>query len=58
MFKLKTNEVITHSQLADLFHVKTLKQSRFIKEFNRLWLCVLLGFDMHSSYLQFSHRNF
>ena len=38
MFKLKTNEVITHSQLADLFHVKTLKQSRFIKEFNTLIL--------------------
>lgn len=38
MFKLKTNEVITHSQLADLFHVKTLKQSRFIKEFNTLVL--------------------
>ncbi len=38
MFNLKTNEVITHSQLADLFHVKTLKQSRFIKEFNTLVL--------------------
>ena len=27
MFHLKTNEVVTPSQLADLFQVKTLKQS-------------------------------
>ena len=32
MFHLKTNEVVTPSQLADVFQVKTLKQSRFIKE--------------------------
>ena len=36
MFHLKTNEVVTPSQLADLFQVKTLKQSRFIKETNTL----------------------
>ena len=38
MFHLKTNEVVTPSQLADLFQVKTLKQSRFIKETNTLVL--------------------
>ena len=38
MFYLKTNEVVTPSQLADLFHVKTLKQSRYIKETNTLVL--------------------
>lgn len=35
---LKTNEVITPSQLAALFQVKTLKHSRFIKERNTLVL--------------------
>ena len=38
MFHLKTNEVVTPSRLADLFQVKTLKQSRFIKETNTLVL--------------------
>ena len=38
MLHLKTNEVVTPSQLADLFQVKTLKQSRFIKETNTLVL--------------------
>ena len=38
MFNLKTNEILTPSQLADLFQVKTLKQSRFIKETNTLVL--------------------
>lgn len=38
IFHLKTNEVVTPSQLADLFQVKTLKQSRFIKETNTLVL--------------------
>lgn len=38
MFQLKTNQVVTPSQLADLFQVKTLKQSRFIKETNTLVL--------------------
>ena len=38
MFHLKTNEVVTPSQLADLFQVKTLKNSRFIKETNTLVL--------------------
>ena len=38
MFSLKTNQIVTPSQLADLFQVKTLKQSRFIKETNTLVL--------------------
>lgn len=38
MFNLKTNEIVTSSQLADLLQVKTLKQSRFIKETNTLVL--------------------
>lgn len=38
MLHLKTNEVVTPFQLADLFQVKTLKQSRFIKETNTLVL--------------------
>ena len=38
MFNLKTNEIVTPSQLADLFQVKTLRQSRFIKEINTLVL--------------------
>ena len=38
MFHFKTNEVVTPSQLADLFQVKTLKHSRFIKETNTLIL--------------------
>ena len=38
MFRVKTNEIVTHSQLADLFGVKTLKESRFVKETNTLVL--------------------
>ena len=38
MFSLKTTEVVTPSQLADLFGVKTLRGSRFIKETNTLVL--------------------
>ena len=38
MFHLKTNEILTPSQLADLFQVKSLKKSRFIKESNALVL--------------------
>ena len=38
MFDLKTNEVVTSSQLANLFHVNTLRKSRFIKETNTLVL--------------------
>ena len=38
MFTLKTNEILTPSQLADLFGVKSLKQTRFIKETNTLIL--------------------
>ena len=38
MFSLKTNEVVTPSQLADLFGVKALRGSRFIKETNTLVL--------------------
>ncbi len=38
MFHLNPNEIVTHSQLANLFQVKTLKQSRFIKETNTLVL--------------------
>ncbi len=36
MFCLNTNDVVTPSRLADLFHVKSLKQTRFIKENNTL----------------------
>ncbi len=36
--KLKNGQVVTASQLAELFHVKTLKNSRFIKEINTLVL--------------------
>ena len=38
MFSLKTNQIVTPSQLADLFQVKTLRGSRFIKETNTLIL--------------------
>lgn len=38
MFNLKTNEIVTPSQLADLFQVKTLRGSRLIKETNTLVL--------------------
>ena len=38
MFSLKTNQIITPFQLADLFQVKTLRGSRFIKETNTLVL--------------------
>ena len=38
MFNFKINEVVTPSQLTDLFQVKTLRGSRFIKETNTLVL--------------------
>ena len=38
MLGLKINKILTHSQLAELFQVKTLRDSRFIKETNSLIL--------------------
>lgn len=49
MFSLKINEIVTSSRLAELFHVKTLRRSRFIKETNTLVLI--------SDYTRTSHPN-